>query len=79
MADLNLKGIWIPYEVLTNRNLSDKEKYIYSIILFLSKETNKCYCSNRCNKWSIKYINKASIKVNKFIKRKRAYKNQYNL
>ena len=35
MSDLNLKGIWIPYEVLTNKNLSDKEKYIYSIILFL--------------------------------------------
>ena len=50
MSDLNLKGIWIPYEVLTNKNLSDKEKYIYSIILFLSKETNKCYCSNRCYK-----------------------------
>jgi len=61
MSDLKLKGIWIPFEILTNNEMSDKEKYIYSIILFLSKETNKCYCSNRCNKWSIKCNNKASF------------------
>lgn len=26
MSNLNLKGIWIPIEVLTDKNLSDKEK-----------------------------------------------------
>ncbi len=25
----NLKGLWIPYEILTSEKLSDKEKYIY--------------------------------------------------
>lgn len=46
MSNLNLKGIWIPIEILIDDNLSDKEKLIYSIILFLSKENNYCYCNN---------------------------------
>ena len=37
MQENNLKGLWIPYEILTNEKLSDKEKYIYSLILFFSK------------------------------------------
>ena len=39
------KGIWIPYEVLTDKKLNDKEKTIYSMILSLSKE-NDCTISN---------------------------------
>lgn len=46
MSNLNLKGIWIPIEILTDKNLSDKEKMILSIILFLSKENNDCFCTN---------------------------------
>lgn len=46
MSNLNLKGIWIPIEILIDNNLSDKEKLIYSIILFLSKENNYCYFNN---------------------------------
>ena len=41
MSNLNLKGIWIPIEILTDEKLSDKEKIIYSIILYLSKENSK--------------------------------------
>ena len=26
MQENNLKGLWIPYEILTNEKLSDKEK-----------------------------------------------------
>ena len=47
MSNLNLKGIWIPIEILTDNRLSDKEKTIYSIILYLSKENNYCYLSNK--------------------------------
>ena len=47
MSNLNLKGIWIPIEILTNEKLSDKEKIIYSIILYLSKENNYCYLTNK--------------------------------
>lgn len=47
MFNLNLKGIWIPIEILTDEKLSDKEKIIYSIILYLSKENNYCYLTNK--------------------------------
>ena len=29
MSSLNLKGLWIPIEILADKNLSDKEKHIY--------------------------------------------------
>ena len=38
MANLNLKGLWMPIEILTDKNLSDKEKHIYSLVIFLSQE-----------------------------------------
>lgn len=41
MANLNLKGLWIPIEILTDTKLSDREKHIYSIVMFLSKERGK--------------------------------------
>ena len=47
MSNLNLKGIWIPIEILTDTKLSDKEKTIYAIILYLSKENNYCYLTNK--------------------------------
>lgn len=47
MSNLNLKGIWIQIEILTDEKLSDKEKIIYSIILYLSKENNYCYLTNK--------------------------------
>lgn len=43
---INIKGIWIPFEILTNKDLSDKEKLIYSIILYFSKEKNYCTVRN---------------------------------
>ena len=47
MSILNLKGLWIPIEVLTDKNLSDKEKHIYSLIIFLSQEKQYCFCTNK--------------------------------
>lgn len=43
---INIKGIWIPFEILINKTLSDKEKLIYSIILYFSKEKDYCSVSN---------------------------------
>ena len=37
MSSLNLKSLWIPIEILTDKNLSDKEKHIYSLVIFLSQ------------------------------------------
>ena len=47
MSNLNLKGLWIPIEVLTDKNLSDKEKVIFSLIVFLSQEKQYCFCTNK--------------------------------
>lgn len=47
MSNLNLKGIWIPIEILTDDKLSDKEKTIYAIILYLSKENGYCFLTNK--------------------------------
>ena len=47
MPNLNLKGLWIPIEILTDKNLSDKEKNIYSLIIFLSQEKGYCFCTNK--------------------------------
>ena len=47
MSNLNLKGVWIPIERLTDNKLSDKEKTIYAIILYLTKENNYCYLINK--------------------------------
>ena len=38
-----LKGLWIPAEILLNEDLSDKEKIILSMILYLSEETKRYF------------------------------------
>ena len=47
MSNLNLKGLWIPIEILTDKNLSDKGKHIYSLVIFLSQEKQYCFCTNK--------------------------------
>ncbi len=47
MSNLKLKGLWMPIEILTDKNLSDKEKHIYSLIIFLSQEKQYCFCTNK--------------------------------
>ncbi|MCI8617101.1 MAG: helix-turn-helix domain-containing protein [Clostridia bacterium] len=47
MSNLNLKGIWIPIEILTDNKLSDKEKIIYAIVIYLSKENQYCFLTNK--------------------------------
>ena len=47
MSNLNLKGLWISIEILTDKNLSDKEKHIYSLVIFLSQEKQYCFCTNK--------------------------------
>ena len=73
------KGIWIPYEVLVDKNLNDKEKIIYSMILYLSKE-NDCTMSNTyisnllniCNVQASRIIN--SLKKKEYVKIEIVYK-----
>ena len=59
-----LKGLWIPVEVLLNKDLSDKEKIILSIILYLSEETKSCFASN---KYIASIVNVTENRVSKII------------
>ena len=41
-----IKGLWIPAEILLDEKLTDKEKFILSMMLYLSDETGSCFASN---------------------------------
>ena len=47
MSNCNVKGLWIPIEILTANKLSDKEKIIYAIVIYLSKENQYCFLTNK--------------------------------
>ena len=64
MSNLNLKGIWIPVEILLNEKLSDKEKMILSMILYLSEETGNCFASN---KYIANILNVTAGRVSKIV------------
>ena len=64
MQENNLKGLWIHYEILTNEHLSDKEKYIYSLILFFSKNDGYCTITN---KYIATIVNLSDTRVSKLI------------
>ena len=59
-----LKGLWMPVEVLLNKDLSDKEKIILSMILYLSEETKSCFVSN---KYIASIVNVTANRVSKII------------
>ncbi len=73
MQENNLKGLWIPYEILTNEHLNDKEKYIYSLILFFSKNVGYCTITN---KYIANIVNLSDTRVSKLVKGKIRKKNQ---
>lgn len=41
------KGLWIPENILLDQKLSDKEKLILAMIIFLSSNNNECTTSNQ--------------------------------
>ena len=59
-----LKGLWIPAEILLNKDLSDKEKIILSMILYLSEEKGSCFASN---KYIANIVNVTPQRVSKII------------
>ena len=59
-----LKGLWISAEILLNKDLSDKEKIILSMILYLSDETGSCFASN---KYIASIVNVTSDRVSKIV------------
>ena len=64
MVTEKLKGLWIPAEVLLNKDLSDKEKLILAMILYLSEETKSCFASN---KYIASIVNVTANRVSKII------------
>ena len=59
-----LKGLWIPSEILLNKDLSDKEKIILSMIVYLSEEKGSCFASN---KYIANIVNVTPERVSKII------------
>ena len=59
-----LKGLWIPAEILFNKDLSDKEKLILSMILYLSEENKCCFASN---KYFASIVNVTANRISKII------------
>ena len=64
MSKQKLKGLWIPAEIMLNEELSDKEKIILSMILYLSDETGSCFASN---KYIASIVNVTSDRVSKIV------------
>ena len=46
MNKSDLKGLWMPSERLINNKLSDKEKILLSMIIYLSKDKGYCFATN---------------------------------
>ena len=59
-----LKGLWIPAEILLNNDLSDKEKIVLSMVLYLSDDTGSCFASN---KYIASIVNVTSDRVSKIV------------
>jgi len=64
MNKQKLKGLWIPAEILLNEELTDKEKLILAMILYLSEETSSCFASN---KYIANIVNVTTDRVSKII------------
>lgn len=64
MGKQKLKGLWIPAEILLNADLSDKEKIVLSMILYLSDDTGSCFASN---KYIASIVNVTSDRVSKIV------------
>ena len=64
MSKQKLKGLWIPAEILLNNDLSDKEKIVLSMVLYLSDDTGSCFASN---KYIASIVNVTSDRVSKIV------------
>lgn len=67
MNKQKLKGLWIPAEILLNEELTDKEKLILAMILYLSEETSSCFASNKYIANIVNIVNVTTDRVSKII------------
>ena len=61
---MGFKGMWIPENIIYNKELSIQEKFILSMILYLSKEKGYCFASN---KYIANIMNVSSDRISKII------------
>ena len=71
------KGVWIPYEILTDIKLNDKEKFVYSMILYLCKE-KECIMSNLYISELLNVTKIQSSRIINSLKKKRYIKVEMN-
>lgn len=77
-----IKGLWIPAEILLEEKLTDKEKFILFMILYLSDEIESCFASNgylaNIVKVSTNRVSKiiSSLKSKKYIQVNLKYKKE---
>ena len=77
-----IKGLWIPAEILMDEKLTDKEKFVLSMILYLSDETGSCFASNQYIATIVKVtpnrVSKiiSSLKIKKYIQVNLKYKKE---
>ena len=42
----NMLGLWMPEELITTKEISDKQKFMYGMILYFSKVNKSCHIPN---------------------------------
>ncbi|MBQ9267362.1 MAG: helix-turn-helix domain-containing protein [Clostridia bacterium] len=57
-------GIWIPYDILTDTHLSDKQKIILSIALYFSQQKTGCIVGNE---YLAKLLNITDDRISKLV------------
>lgn len=66
-----LKGLWIPADILLDKKLTDKEKIIVSMIIYLSDETGSCFASNQYIATIVKVTPNRVLKIISSLKNKK--------
>lgn len=69
MSTTRLKGIWIPENIIFDTELSTTEKFVLSVILYLSENEKCCFASNR---YISNIINVSTGRTSKIISKLRA-------
>lgn len=74
----NFENLTIPSEILFNKNLSDREKILLSIILSLSRKSNFCYVGNKYISDIFNVTNETISRAFSSLKDKKYIKMNYN-
>lgn len=68
---VNVKGLWIPLELMLDEKLNRSEIITYSLILFLSSHNQKCYFTNEFLSKLLKVTTKHASRIVNSLKNKK--------